>query len=92
LYSSVTEQIGFTAKKGTIREIFFIRMVKTAGYNIFYSKKGDFEVDDCIFEIGGKTKTMKQIKHAGDNAYLVKDDILYGSKREIPLYLFGFLY
>jgi predicted AAA+ superfamily ATPase len=26
------------------------------------------------------------------NAYLVKDDILFGSKYEIPLYLFGFLY
>jgi hypothetical protein len=92
LYSSVTEQIGFTAKTGTIREIFFIRMIKNAGYHIFYSKKGDFEVGDYIFEIGGKNKTMKQIKDAGENAYLVKDDILYGHKREIPLYLFGFLY
>ena len=67
-------------------------MIKNAGYSIFCSKKGDFKVNDYIFEIGGKNKTMKQLKHAGDNAYLVKDDILYGSKREIPLYLFGLLY
>jgi len=92
LYRSVTEQIGFTPKTGTIREIFFIRMIKNAGYHLFYNKKGDFEVEDYIFEIGGKNKTMKQIKHAGDKSYLVKDDILYGSRKEIPLYLFGFLY
>ena len=92
LYCSIAEQIGFTSKTGTIREIFFIRMLKNAGYTLFYSKKGDFEVDKYIFEIGGKNKTMKQIKQAGDNAYLVKDDILYGSRKEVPLYLFGFLY
>jgi len=48
-------------------------MIKNAGYHIFYSKKGDFEVGDYIFEIGGKNKTMKQIKDAGENAYLVKE-------------------
>jgi hypothetical protein len=67
-------------------------MIKNAGYHLFYSKKGDYEVEDYIFEIGGKNKGVKQIKQVGDKAYLVKDDILYGSKKEIPLYLFGFLY
>ena len=79
LYTAITEEIGYESQIGTIREI-------------FYSKTGDFEVNDTIFEIGGKNKTLKQIKNDLGNAYLVKDDILYGSKYEIPLYLFGFLY
>ncbi len=92
LYTSITEGIGYESRIGTIREIFFIKMVKNSGGKIFYSKAGDFEVNNTIFEIGGKNKTLKQIKNNLSNAYLVKDNILYGSKYEIPLYLFGFLY
>lgn len=92
LYFSIAESIGFNARIGTLREIFFIKMVKNAGLKIHYSKNGDFIVDGIIFEIGGKNKSLKQIKHNLDNAFLVKDNILYSSKYEIPLYLFGFLY
>lgn len=92
LYLSIIDEIGFEVKTGTIREIFFIKMIKNAGHRLFYSRTGDFEVYGNIFEIGGKSKTGKQIKAAGDKGYLVKDDILYGNGRELPLYLFGFLY
>jgi len=92
LYKSIIEEIGYESRIGTIREIFFIKMIKNSGNNIYYSKTGDFEVNKMIFEIGGKNKTKKQIKNSLDNAFLVKDDILYGNKYEIPLYLFGFLY
>ncbi|NOY74641.1 MAG: AAA family ATPase [Kiritimatiellaeota bacterium] len=92
LYFSIAEDVGFGAETGTLREIFFIKMVKNAGLRIHYSKKGDFNVGGTIFEIGGKNKTLKQIKCELDNAFLVKDDILYGGKYEIPLYVFGFLY
>ncbi len=92
LYTSITSEIGYESKIGTIREIFFIKMIKNSGSKIFYSKTGDFEVNGSLFEIGGKNKTLKQIKNNLSNAYLVKDNILYGSKYEIPLYLFGFLY
>ncbi len=92
LYTSITEEIGYESKTGTIREIFFIKMIKNSGSKIYYSKTGDFEVNNTIFEIGGKNKKLKQIQNNLDNAYLVKDNILYGSKYEIPLYLFGFLY
>jgi len=92
LYTSINEEIGYESKIGTIREIFFIKMIKNSGNKIFYSKTGDFEVNNTIFEIGGKNKTLKQIKSHIENAYLVKDNILYGNKYEIPLYLFGFLY
>jgi predicted AAA+ superfamily ATPase len=92
LYKAISEEIGHEAKIGTIREIFFIKMLETAGEKVFYSKNGDFIVKGKIFEIGGKNKDLKQVKDHLDNAYLVKDDILYGSRFEIPLYLFGFLY
>jgi len=49
-------------------------------------------VDGVIYEVGGKGKTAKQIRDVDGSAYLVKDDVLYGGKREIPLHLFGFLY
>lgn len=92
LYSAIIDEIGYESQIGTIREIFFIKMIRNSGKKIYYSKTGDFEINDTVFEIGGKSKSKKQIKDKLDNAFLVKDDILYGSKYEIPLYLFGFLY
>ena len=92
LYISISEEIGFSPKTGTIREIFFIKMIRNSGHKLFYSKTGDYEVEGIIYEIGGKNKTKKQIKGADKQAFLVKDDILYGSLHEIPLHLFGFIY
>ncbi|HPA68520.1 MAG TPA: hypothetical protein PK596_00820 [Bacteroidales bacterium] len=40
---------------------------------------------------GGKKKSGKQIAKAA-NAFVVKDNIEYGSGNIIPLWLFGFLY
>ena len=67
-------------------------MILNSGNTIHYSETGDYSIQDIIFEIGGKNKTLKQIKHTLENSFLVKDDIVFGSKYEIPLYLFGFLY
>jgi len=53
---------------------------------------GDYEIDEMYFEIGGKKKKKNQIKNHPESSYIVKDDILYGEKRVIPLYLCGFLY
>lgn len=92
IYNAIIEEIGFESRIGTIREIFFIKMIENSGNKIFYSKTGDFEVNGTLFEIGGKNKDWKQLKGITENAFLVKDDILYGNKNEIPLYLFGFLY
>jgi len=92
LYNSISNEIGFESQIGTIREIFFINMIKNSKHNIHVSKIGDFEIDGTIFEIGGKNKDRKQIKGNLENGYIVKDDILHGSKYEIPLHLFGFLY
>ena len=92
LYVAISEEIGFSAEKGTIREIFFLKMLINSGFKPHYTKHADFELNGIIFEIGGKNKSLKQIRNNLDNAFLVKDDILYGGKYEIPLYLFGFLY
>lgn len=77
--------------KGKIRETFVVNQIQNTEHPIFYSKVGDFKIDDHIFEVGGKNKTKKQIKGEKDG-FILADDILVGSKDVIPLYLFGFLY
>lgn len=76
---------------GTIREVFFYNQL--AGlHQISQSKEADFLVDNkYTFEIGGKNKTMTQIKDV-KNSWLVKDDIIQPTGRTIPLWMFGFLY
>ncbi|NOX46542.1 MAG: ATP-binding protein [Chlorobi bacterium] len=76
---------------GNIRETFFLNQVSSL-YNIKYPKAGDFFVDGkYTFEIGGRNKTKKQVAHL-ENSFLALDDIEYGYKAKIPLWLFGFLY
>lgn len=87
LYSLYNPEIG------QIRETFFVSNVKTIN-DIYFFSKGDFLIplkEEIIVEIGGKSKTFKQIKDI-PNSYLILDDIEIGSKRIIPLWLFGFLY
>lgn len=80
-----------TPDKGNIRETFFLNQL-LQNHNITYPKNGDFLVDDkYLFEVGGKSKTQKQI--AGiENSFIAADDIEYGFRNKIPLWLFGFLY
>lgn len=77
---------------GTIRETVFLNQLRHAGYPVKLADKGDFLVNDMyIFEIGGRSKSTKQI--AGlPNAYIVADDIELGFANKLPLWLFGFLY
>lgn len=58
---------------------------------IVTSSVSDFSIGDYTFEIGGKNKTQKQVRDV-DNAYIVKDDIEYGMRNIIPLWMFGFTY
>jgi len=79
------------AEVGTIREVYFISMLKVS-HRLDYSNTGDFLVDEkYIFEVGGKNKSFKQIKDV-ENSFVVADDIEIGSDCKIPLWLFGFLY
>jgi predicted AAA+ superfamily ATPase len=76
---------------GNMRETFFLNQLS---YNhiVEYPNNGDFWVDKkYMFEIGGKSKSGKQIKNT-DNAYIAADNIEYGFDNKIPLWLFGMLY
>ncbi|MCF6241011.1 MAG: AAA family ATPase [Bacteroidales bacterium] len=79
------------ANAGTVRETFFFNQLSVF-HKVEHPAKADFIIDNThTFEIGGKNKTQKQIAHI-PNSYLVSDDIEYGFKNKIPLWLFGFLY
>lgn len=86
---ALNKEIGKEPFMGLSRELFVISSLQNANYHVFFSKQADIECQDAIFEIGGKNKTFSQLK--GTGGYLVKDDILIGDSRTIPLYLFGFL-
>ncbi len=61
---------------------------------VTYAEKGDFILDEqYLFEIGGRATGKKQLGEwpEGDR-FLVADDIEYGFRNRIPLWLFGFLY
>jgi len=79
-----------TPQKGTIREVFFKSMLFE--HTLTVPKKGDFFIDNkYTIEIGGKSKSYKQIKNI-PHSYIASDDIEIGSGNKIPLWLFGFLY
>lgn len=97
---ALNSALGQSVPIGLIRELFFLQSVHNAGINIFYSQIGDYQNEKALFEIGGKNKTGRhgknktgrQLKGAVLPSFLVKDDILFASNKEIPLALFGFLY
>ena len=76
---------------GNLRETFFLNQLSVK-HSVSYPKRGDFLVDNkYLFEVGGKSKTQKQIAGIKDS-YIVSDDIEYGSSNKLPLWIFGFLY
>lgn len=77
--------------KGNLRETFFLNQISNI-YPTYMPPKGDFLIDNTyLFEVGGKSKTFDQIKDV-PNSYLAIDDIEYGHKKRIPLWMFGLLY
>lgn len=76
---------------GHLRETFFINQLSNE-HHVSLHDKTDYCVNgNVIIEVGGKTKTQRQI--AGEkNAYLAVDDTLIGMGNRIPLFLFGMLY
>lgn len=77
--------------KGNLRETFFLNQISNI-YPTYMSPKGDFLIDNTyLFEVGGKSKTFDQIKDV-PNSYLAIDDVEYGHKKRIPLWMFGLLY
>ncbi|MDF1654620.1 MAG: AAA family ATPase [Coxiellaceae bacterium] len=76
---------------GKERETFFLNQTQNAGLIVNTHPTCDFQIDETVFEIGGRSKTAEQIKHE-KNGFIVSDGILVGHGQQIPLYLFGFLY
>lgn len=76
---------------GTLRETFFASQLRQ-GHTLHVPAAGDFLVDSrYLVEVGGPTKTFKQIADAPDSCIAV-DGIEAGWGNRIPLWLFGFLY
>ena len=81
---------GEVTNVGNARETAFFSMVMPVA-DIVSSPAADFRVGKYTFEVGGKSKSQRQIKDVPD-AYIVKDDIEYGYMNVVPLWTFGFLY
>lgn len=78
---------------GSIRETFFVNQLNHK-HLVTIPGQADFLIDNhYLFEIGGKSKSKKQITtFGGKQAFIVADDIEYGNQHKIPLWMFGFLY
>lgn len=75
---------------GNIRETFFLSQMQV-NHEVFASKAADFLINGKTFEVGGKSKSKKQIAEVKD-AFIVKDNIEYGYENIIPLWHFGMNY
>jgi predicted AAA+ superfamily ATPase len=81
---------GENADTGNLRETFFYNQMRV-GHPIVSSKQTDFEIGERAFEIGGKNKRQGQLKEVSEG-YVVKDDIEFGHRNVLPLWLFGMIY
>lgn len=78
-------------ESGTLRETFFISHLKEK-HKMTYTDKGDFVVNEkYVFEVGGRSKTMQQLKGI-NNSWIAAADIEIGVERKVPLWLIGFIY
>lgn len=76
---------------GTIRETFIASML-APNHKLYEPPVGDFLINEkYLLEVGGKTKTFKQVADL-PNSFVVADDEETGIGNRIPLWLFGFLY
>lgn len=75
---------------GNVRETFFMNQTRVCN-DVRSSDISDFEIDNKVFEIGGRKKGQKQIENANDG-YIVKDDLESGYANVIPLWAFGLNY
>lgn len=77
--------------KGNIRETFLLNQLINTGKEVLAPITGDFFTSGITIEVGGRSKTSKQVKDTA--SFLVAaDDIETGFGSKIPLWLFGFLY
>ncbi|WP_339904826.1 AAA family ATPase [uncultured Cyclobacterium sp.] len=82
--------VGEKSNVGNLRESFFFNQMQVKN-EVISSKKADFVIEHYTFEVGGKNKQQNQIEKDG-KSFIVKDDIEYGYRNEIPLWAFGLNY
>jgi predicted AAA+ superfamily ATPase len=75
---------------GNLRETVFFSLL-AVNHTVASAPSGDFRVGRYTFEVGGRTKTGRQVKDI-PNSYVVKDDIERKGWRELPLWFFGLNY
>ena len=83
---------------GTLRETFVYMAIdnfmniQDAPNGVFAAPNGDFEtINGEIFEVGGRNKSFKQIAGV-PKSYVISDDLLHGTGRQLPMWLLGFLW
>lgn len=76
---------------GTVRETFLLNQLVNGGQHVTLPKTGDFYTQHTHIEVGGKSKSAKQVR--SEEKYIVAmDDTETGHGNKIPLWLFGFMY
>jgi predicted AAA+ superfamily ATPase len=89
--SNLMYALSAKADKGNLRETFFYNQTNVVD-SVTMPGQGDFLVGEkYLFEVGGKNKSFEQIKDI-ENSFLAIDDVEYGRKNRIPLWMFGLLY
>jgi len=76
---------------GTVRETFLLNQLINAKLTVTLPRTGDFYVRNTYIEVGGKSKTNRQVKTEANHLIAV-DDVESGNGHKLPLWLFGFLY
>lgn len=77
---------------GNIRETIFFAWLQER-YFISSSKVADFEVEEYVFEVGGRKKRQAQIASVPQGkGFIVKDDVERAIGNIVPLWMFGFVY
>jgi len=91
LLYAVNRSLKLESEIGHLRETFFVNQLSLL-HRINLHEKADYVLDRKItIEVGGKSKTFRQIA-SEQNGYLAVDDISVGFGKRIPLFLFGMLY
>lgn len=75
---------------GNLRETFFFNQMRVRNV-VTSSPVSDFKIGELTFEVGGHSKSKRQIDGLS-NAFIVKDDIEYAHGNVIPLWMFGLNY
>lgn len=75
---------------GNLRETFFYNQTRVV-LPVTASRESDFSIGRYTFEVGGKSKGLRQVASLPDGI-VVRDNIEYGFDRFTPLWQYGLLY